>query len=578
MSPTAAMAIRVGWVLLLGGSVGAVTSLGTVAFMWALDSLNDLLLWLPRIANQAQTGTWWLLVLFAVPVVGGLLVGLICRTLPNSRACGPADVVESVQTFRGRMPMAEGGRSIVASLLGLGVGASAGQYGPLVHLGATVGSAISRVTGRSAWVGSTAIACGVAAAIATAFTAPIAGVLFAHEVVLRHFSLRAFAPVTVAAIVGYIVAAPVLSHRPILDFSDVSVVNIGDYLLFVLLGVMSALVAVVFMRAMHWMGRYAERLSVQAWVRPALAGVPVGLCLIWLPEVTGIGLETMRLVLSGDHFGSTELLIMFPLKIALTVLCVGFGLATGVFTPALVIGLIFGALAGQGLDSLLGSGHSEIGIFAICGAVAVASPVIGAPLSAILIVFELTRNYELTTAAMVSIVFANMVSYRLFGHSWFDHQLNERGMDISQGRDRLVLEQHRIDELPITMPLTVQVLESVAAVAGHIEGQEQDTAWVVDDAGLLCGRVQLNSLRQLLSEGLDDRAVGDVAEDIQVLLTPDTSFARAIDQAVDSSWEWVPVVESDGHRFFLGVLSKLSIIRSYQAILSQIREEEQAAA
>ena len=306
--------------------------------------------------------------------------------------------------------------------------------------------------------------------------------------------------------------------------------------------------------------------------------VPVGLCLIWLPEVTGIGLETMRLVLSGDHFGGTELLIMFPLKIALTVLCVGFGLATGVFTPALVIGLIFGALAGQGLDSLLGSGHSEIGIFAICGAVAVASPVIGAPLSAILIVFELTRNYELTTAAMVSIVFANMVSYRLFGHSWFDHQLNERGMDISQGRDRLVLEQHRIDELPITMPLTVQVLESVAAVAGHIEGQEQDTAWVVDDAGLLCGRVQLNSLRQLLSEGLDDRAVGDVAEDIQVLLTPDTSFARAIDQAVDSTWEWVPVVESDGHRFFLGVLSKLSIIRSYQAILSQIREEEQAAA
>ncbi|GIS90144.1 MAG: hypothetical protein CM1200mP20_01850 [Pseudomonadota bacterium] len=135
--------------------------------------------------------------------------------------------------------------------------------------------------------------------------------------------MRAFAPVTVAAIVGYVIASFVLNQRPMLDSADLSVMHAGDYLLFVLLGVMSALVAVVFMRALIWTGRYAERLSVEAWVRPALAGVPVGLCLIWIPEVTGIGLETMRLILSGSHFEGHELLILFPMKIALTVICVG---------------------------------------------------------------------------------------------------------------------------------------------------------------------------------------------------------------------------------------------------------------
>ena len=572
------LVVRLGWVLLLGGSVGAVTSLGTLAFLWALDSLNAVLMWLPWAAHQTKNGAWWLLVLFILPVFGGLLVGLICRTLPNSRPRGPADVVESVQTFRGRIPAAEGGRSVLASLLGLGVGASAGQYGPLVHLGATVGSVISRVTGRSAWAGSTAIACGVAAAIATAFTAPIAGVLFAHEVVLRHFSLRAFAPVTVAAIVGYVIASFVLNQRPMLDSADLSVMHAGDYLLFVVLGVMSALVAVVFMKALIWTGRYAERLSVEAWVRPALAGVPVGLCLIWIPEVTGIGLETMRLILSGSHFEGHELLILFPMKIALTVICVGFGLATGVFTPALVIGLMFGALIGQGLELLPQFGYSEIGLFAICGAVAVASPVIGAPLSAILIVFELTRNYELTTAAMLSVVFANMVSYRLFGRSWFDHQLNERGLDISQGRDRLVLRQHRVDELPFVMPLTVQITEPVAQVVRKIEEQELETAWLIDDAGLLRGRVEIGALRQQISEGLEDRAVGDVGKDIDIVLGADTSFTLALDRALDSSWEWLPVVESDNHRVFLGVVSRSSIMRRYQAIISDIREEEQAGA
>ena len=255
--------------------------------------------------------------------------------------------------------------------------------------------------GRGAWVGSTGIACGVAVAISTAFTAPLAGILFAHEVVLRQFSLRAFAPVTVSAIVGYIIAGPVLGQRPLLALSASVVGNFGDYALFIALGVVSAVLAVLFMRLMLWTERRSFEVPIPMALKPALAGIPVGLCLIWIPEVTGIGVETMRSTLEGNVFGMGDLAVILIVKLVLTAVCVGFGLATGVFTPALVIGLLFGALVGQGLGIVFGSGHSDLGIFAVCGAVAVASPVIGAPLSAILIVFELTRNYELTTAAML---------------------------------------------------------------------------------------------------------------------------------------------------------------------------------
>ena len=570
---------RIGWVLVIGGTTGLATAIGTVGFIWILNFCYTYLLG----TGDTHDGLWSgfaVLLLFSIPVVGGLLVGGIRARLPRGNIQGPADVVESVQTFRGEIPLSVGVRSVTASLVGLGVGASGGQYGPLVHLGATVGSAIARFMGSGAWVGSTGIACGVAAAISTAFTAPIAGVLFAHEVVLRHFSLRAFAPVTVSAIVGYIIAGPVLDQQPLLALSSSTVGSIVDYVLFIALGLASAVLAVVFMRLMVWTERRSIELSVPSILKPALAGVPVGLCLIWLPEVTGIGIGTMHSILEGNVFGMGDLVTILIAKLMLTAVCVGFGLAAGVFTPALVIGLLFGAVVGEGLVMLLEFGHSDIAIFAVCGAVAVASPVIGAPLSAILIVFELTRNYELTTAAMLSVVFANLVSYRIFGRSWFDRQLLNRGVDVSRGRDYLLLQTQLVEELMDSPPVTVFDSDTLAEVLGQMDGYDRNIAWVVDDEHVLTGALGYEAIRLLAIDQPDSATwpVSQVTVPLSVVLFPQTNLASAMEQIVDHSQDWLAVVESDENRKFLGVVSRSRIVTTYRSTLNRIREEEQATA
>ena len=570
---------RIGWVLVIGGTIGLATASGTVGFIWILNFCYTYLLGSGDSYGGLQSG-FAVLLLFAIPVVGGFLVGVIRARLPRGSIQGPADVVESVQTFRGEIPLSVGVRSVTASLVGLGVGASGGQYGPLVHLGATVGSAIARFMGSGAWVGSTGIACGVAAAISTAFTAPIAGVLFAHEVVLRHFSLRAFAPVTVSAIVGYIIAGPVLDQQPLLVLSSSTVGSIADYVLFIALGLASAVLAVVFMRLMVWTERRSIELSVPSILKPALAGVPVGLCLIWLPEVTGIGIGTMHSTLEGNVFGMGDLVTILIAKLMLTAVCVGFGLAAGVFTPALVIGLLFGAVVGEGLVMLLEFGHSDIAIFAVCGAVAVASPVIGAPLSAILIVFELTRNYELTTAAMLSVVFANLVSYRIFGRSWFDRQLLNRGVDVSRGRDYLLLQTQLVEELMDSPPVTVFDSNILAEILAQMDGYDRNIAWVVDDENVLTGTLSYESIRLLAIDQPDSAAwpVSQVAVPLSVVLFPQTNLASAMEQIVDHSQDWIAVVESDERRQFLGVVSRSRIVTTYRSTLDRIREEEQATA
>jgi len=571
--------IRIGWVLVAGGTIGVATAGGTVGFIWILNFCYTHLLGSGDNHSGLRSGLAGLL-LFTIPVIGGLLVGGLRARLPRGNIQGPADVVESVQTFRGEIPMSVGVRSVTASLVGLGVGASAGQYGPLVHLGATVGSAISRFMGQGAWVGSTGIACGVAAAISTAFTAPIAGILFAHEVVLRHFSLRAFAPVTVSAIVGYIIAGPILDQQPLLALSASVVGNIADYALFIVLGVVSAVLAVLFMRLMLWTERRSFEVPIPMALKPALAGIPVGLCLIWIPEVTGIGVETMRSALEGNIFGMGDLAVILIAKLVLTAVCVGFGLATGVFTPALVIGLLFGALVGQGLGIVFESGHSDLGIFAVCGAVAVASPVIGAPLSAILIVFELTRNYELTTAAMLSVVFANLVSYRIFGRSWFDRLLFNRGVDVSQGRDHLLLQSQSVGESMDSPLVTVLGSESLAEVLTQMDGQTRNLAWVVDSQHVLTGTLRYEAIRLLLIDQPDaaDWPVSQAAVSTSAVLFPETDLATAMQQVANQSQDWIAVVEGAQHRRFLGVISRAKIVTTYQATRDRIREEEQASA
>lgn len=561
---------RIAIVSLLGLVVGALASLAAIGLVEGVNGLNQLLLVSPyaRVLHSESPGVLQLATVL-VPTLGGLAVGLILRFLvTEQRGLGPADAILAVQTRQPPPSWQSGLSSTLAALLSLGCGASVGQYGPLVYLGTQIGALAGKLRLPIRDLPAVAMACGVAAAIATAFNAPIAGLVFAHEVILRHYSLRAFAPVTVAAATGHVVANGIFQRPPLFLVAFPGVEHSHEFLLFALEGVLCAGLAVVFMRLILLSGRQAARVPLP--LRPALAGLILGLVGLWLPEVLGIGKETLRFATIPGAFAPGELALLIVAKILMTALCVGFGFVGGVFSPALLIGILFGSLYGLLIPGLLPLANSGIVVYAICGMMALTSTVIGAPLTTILIVFELTRSYDLTVAAMVAVVFSNLVAYRVFGRSLFDVQLAARGFDLSFGRDKAILGHRPVRDYLQRDYTTVQAQETVATLLQRLASQGRAEALMVDQHQCYQGLIRLQdalSTRQ-------DAPVVSLARDGGVVFNPDTTLWQAMEQMQDFIGEAVPLLDHDGR--VLGVVPEGAVMAGYMETVHDLRREENA--
>ena len=580
MGRAAATALRIASIAVLGIVAGALASLAAIGFVELVALLNDWLLVSPRSRFMASDPLLLTAATVCVPAAGGLIVGVLHRYMPDRRPHGPPDIIRAAHLHGGRMPARAGFLSALTSLVSLGSGASVGQYGPLAHLGATLGSLAARFNGNSRWMGTAGVGCGAAAAIATAFNAPIAGIVFAHEVILRHYSLRAFAPVTVAATIGYVVANIVFERPPLFRVEAVSVKAAPEFLGFILIGAGGAFVAVLYMRAVLHAGRAARILPLADWSKPMLAGAALGVAAIWLPDILGIGKETLRFAVIDDAFAPEELAALLVAKIAATALCIGFGFAGGVFSPALLIGILFGALAGVGAEPLLGDLRSDIAVYAICGMVAVTSAVIGAPLTTILIVFELTRNYDLATAAMVSVVFSNLVSHRIFGRSLFDVQLRAGGFDLAAGRDRAILDLRPIDGY-LSRDYTALAPDTPPAEAkSRLVEARRHEGYVVDAGGRYLGTVKLDELVAWEDGGSADAGatVAHLAKPEALIFTAGMSIWAAMEGMGDFVGESIPVLADDDSGRMLGVVFEASIVKAWLDTMNDMRREENAGA
>lgn len=560
--------------VVLGATVGAVAAMLGLGFVSLVRWLNDLLAISPRSRMLFEPGEWLVVVTIAVPTVGGLLVGVLHRFIPDGRPHGPADVIAAVQTRRGRLPARAGFLTGISSLVSLGAGASVGQYGPLVHIGATFGSLSARLlrAGRSA--DNIAIAAGVAAVIATAFSAPLAGIVFAHEVVLRHYALRAFAPVAAAGIVGHVLAHVVFDREALFHVAETGVPHVWEFGAFLVIGALGALVAGVYMHAILGVGRVAGRLPVPAVLRPAIAGAALGLTALWVPDILGMGEETLRLATIDGAFGTWELALVLVLKLLATALCLGMGFSGGVFSPALVVGTLFGAFCGTVIGGLTDAQGATLAVYAVCGMVAVTAPVIGAPLTSLLIVFELTGNYVLAMAALASIALANPVGAQMFGRSLFDIQLRRAGLDLSSGRSRAMLAgmpvlpylSRSCVELRPETPLAEAV--TTMSHAGHGE------AYLVDPEQRYRGTVTLARLAAAAEDGAGARPASEFVDASRPVVRQDASVWDAMGELQHFAGEAIAVVEDDHSQRFLGVIYESALTRAYLSKTEELRREE----
>lgn len=569
---------RIILIAVFGVLTGVVASLMSILFIEVVEMANQLLWVTEEHRQQITAQPWFVLVAVLVPTLGGLVVGLLCMSNSEKRALSLTDTIQSAQTLKSTAPLKSGLTTALASIVGLGCGASVGLYGPLAHLGATLGAWVSRVTRSTGYTATMGIGCGAAAAIATAFNAPIAGLLFAHEVILRHYSLRSFAPITVAATTGYVFANYVFNQPPLFNIEILQPIGTAEFLVFIAIGVAGAYLAALFMRAMLAAKLLADSINIPACFKPALAGAVLGIVAIWLPEVLGLGNSVLHDVVSGAVYSNAEMLIILMAKLILTALCLGFGFAGGVFSPALMIGILFGALVGNVVPYFFGDAHSIIAVYAICGMVAVTGPVIGAPMTAILIVFELTRNYDLTIAAMVSVGFANLAGYRLIGRSFFDVQLKALGFDLSLGRDKVVMDSRDIADYLTEDFVAVRADTSLLELQERLIEGGKSEAYVLDENNRYIGTVNLIQFVALLKNKVSlNEQCGKYAILEQIILQPNTSIWSAMEKVQGFVGESIPVIANDNSGVMLGVVYEATIVKAYVDTLHKVRREEHAA-
>ena len=583
----------------LAAFVGLMASVASEVFVLGIAWINEVLFVAPHAREDADSAV--LLPWFTVfaPVVGGLIVGGLLLLLRGNRPHGIPDVIFASQTGGSHIPVRTGLLTTFTNFTSIGFGASVGMYGPLASLGAFVGSLLAKVTADHRRLGVIAVACGVSSAISTAFNAPIAGVIFAHEVILRHYSIRAFAPVTISAYVSQVMATEVFNRPRLLEVGEVSIQHAYEYGAFLLVGVVGAVVALFYMRGVLLSGKLAGKLPLPVWAKPPLAGLALGLVCLGVPELLGAGLETTKATLNIEQVRggnldyitgmttmnaiiNTEVVLMALLLLAvlclgksiMTGFCLGMGFGGGVFSPALFVGATFGAVFGLALEALV-PGSLNLSFYAICGMGAVTSAVIGAPISTILVVFELTENYDLAKAVLISVVFSNIICSRLFGRSLFDVQLLARGFDFSLGKDKVVLQQKTIRDYVTHEFVKVTPETPCSQALDRLLAADQTEGYIVNESDTYLGQITLNELLQIQRDPAKaDPAVGDIAQHEQITLTDMTSIFAAMKKVEDFVGESVPVVSAKDHLKLVGVIPEGNIFKAYSDAIGEIREEE----
>ena len=368
-----------------------------------------------------------------LPTVGGLVVGLlIWRLLPSRRVHGISDVIEAGALHRGDMSLRTGLVSALASAISLGAGASAGREGPAVHLGASVAAFLDRKFLLKPAAKRVLLASGAAAAVSASFNAPIAGVLFAHEVILGHFALSAFVPTVLAAVSATLITRIWLGDFPAFILSEQNIASYWEFPAFALLGIVCGLVAVCFQLTVITADWTARNITIPLWLRPVVGGLAVGCMALAVPEVLGVGYEATSQALR-EAYGLGWLILLLVAKTVATAITLASRFGGGIFSPSLYIGAMAGGAFGIIAGSAVPAYASNYGVYSLLGMGAVAGAVLGAPISTAVIVFELTGGYELTIAILLSVSIASMVMQGLLGKSFFKWQLSQRGVFLGEG-------------------------------------------------------------------------------------------------------------------------------------------------
>ena len=547
--------------LVTAAVVGVAGGYGAILFRWLVQLFQGFAIGRgEQVVQLLADVPWWRKIL--LPVVGGLLVGpLVHWGAREAKGHGVPEVITAVVFKNGIIRPVVAAVKISASALTIAFGGSVGREGPIIQIGAAMASTIGQWLRFSPQRLRTLVGCGAAAGIAATFNAPIAGVFFALEIILRDFAIVTFGPIIVASVLATAVSRYYLGSFPAFPVPGFSISAWTDIPAYAVLGVLVGLGSVLYVRALYGSERFFDRLRFPEPLKPLLGAVPLGMLLIWFPQVYGIGYGTNVEALFG-RLDWTLMLLLFFVKLAAVCLTLGSGFSGGIFAPALFLGAMLGGAFGSLLQPVLGT---QVGAFAMVGMAAMVAGSTRGTITAILILFEMTGEYSTILPLMLACIVATLVSQGLMGESIFTLKFAMEGRRLNFGRESAILQSYHVQDVMEANPPTIPRHYSFDKILKLFLGNREDHYYVVDDDHRLVGSISLHDIKDLLHEkGLGGVVIADdVAAPIGRVCYRRDNIEDVLLMFGESEDPDLPVLESPRDARICGILTRQAILEVY---------------
>ncbi len=552
--------------ILLATLIGIGGGFGAVLFRWLIETFQ-MLAWgeggtpLEKIARSS----WYMRLL--LPATGGLLVGLIVKFFaPEAKGHGVPEVMNAVARLGGVIrPIVAIAKSL-ASAICIATGGAVGREGPIVQIGAAMGSTLGQVLHLSPRRIRTCVGCGAAAGIAATFNAPIAAAFFAAEVILGEFGVGAFGSVVISSVSATVVARTIIGDEIAFSIPPYSIINPAEMLIYVILGLVAAVVGIAFVQTLHASEEFFDKLRViPEFTKPIIGGIGIGLIGLLLPEVMGVGYDTITSALNGQ-VGLALLLIILVVKVIATSFTLGSGGSGGVFAPSLFMGAAVGGAVGHVARMFVPFAIAAPGAYAVVGMGAMVAASTHAPITAILIIFELTGDYGVIPGLMISCIIATFLAQRIRRESIYTIKLMRRGIDLQAGQEVNVLRQVVVRDIANPDIDKIQHTAAVDELYQRMVMSPHYDFFVVDDSDSLVGVISVDDIRRALPLMENLKAVA-IAADVMtcpvVYVREDDNLDTVMRQFEKGNFEELPVLPAGDSMTPVSSIQRQDVIKAY---------------
>lgn len=512
------------------------------------------------------------------PSLGGLVVGLIIyKFAREAKGHGVPEVMSAVALRGGIIRKRVVGIKAIASALSIGTGSSVGSEGPIVQIGSAIGSALGQALNLSGTKMKSMVACGAAAGIAAIFNAPIAGVMFSVEIILGNIAFSTFSPLVISAVTATIISRAWWGDIPTFHVPKYELVSPLEIPAYILLGLIAAAVAVTFSKTLYRTEDFFDdKLNMPPYFKAALGGLCIGVIGIFSPHIFGVGYQVIDLSLLGE-MPFYLLASLVVLKIIATSLSLGSGSSGGVFAPSLFIGAATGGAFGTIAHSIFPSISATSGAYALVGMGAVVAGTTYAPITAIMIIFEMTSDYQIILPLMLTCITSTIFASYLSKESIYTMKLARQGINLQAGKEVNILKSIMVKDAMAKGAQTIAENMTVRQFNDFLTSSKHSNFPVVNAKGELTGIISFQDFKSVMFEqGLEDLIViKELATEKVITITSDENLDDAFKKIGSKNIEQLPVISKTNPNKIVGMLSRRDIIAAYNKGLFEHGLKEQ---